>query len=167
MRVSSAPCDAGKKTVMEEMFVNFAALENPMKLGSSSGFVMYLPDLILPDFSSLRYIELLCRSPVRDIVKVDVVFVRKLRPCVSFYPCMISRFANQRNLCRRPVARTCFEQKRAKLDRSGEGDPQNPPSIVSSDPAGKPHLTHTTDRQHRIRGTGILFQRDMDVWNDG
>jgi len=142
MRVSSAPCDAGKKTVMEDMFVNFAALENPMKLDSSSGLVIYVPDLILSDLSSLRYNELLGRSPVHDIVKVDVVFVCKLRPCVSFYPCTISRFAHQRNLRRRLVARTSFEQKRAKFDRSGEGDPQNPPSIVSSDPGGGPLDTY-------------------------
>ena len=142
MRVSSAPCDAGKKTVMDEMFVNFAALENPMKLDSSGGFVMHVPDLILSNLSSLRHTELLGRSPVRDVVKVDVVFVRKLRPCVNFHPCMISRFAHQRNLCRRLVARTGFEQKRAKLDRTGEGDPQNPPLIVSSDPGGGPLDTY-------------------------
>ena len=34
MRVLSSPCEAGKKTVTEEIFVNFAALENPIKLGS-------------------------------------------------------------------------------------------------------------------------------------
>lgn len=34
MRVSLAPCEAGKKTVMEEIFVNFAALENLMKFDS-------------------------------------------------------------------------------------------------------------------------------------
>jgi len=38
MRVSSAPCDAGKKTVTEEIFVNFAALENPIRIDLSGGF---------------------------------------------------------------------------------------------------------------------------------
>lgn len=109
MRVSSAPCDAGKKTVMEEMFVNFAALENAMKLDLSSRFVMYVPDLVLSDLSSLGHTELLGWSPVRDIIKVDVVFVRKLRPCVSFYPCMISHSAHQGDLCRRLITRTGFE----------------------------------------------------------
>lgn len=36
MRVSLAPCEAGKKTVMQEIFVNFAALEDLVKPDSSN-----------------------------------------------------------------------------------------------------------------------------------
>lgn len=78
MRVSSAPCEAGKKTVMQEVFVNFAVLENSRNSIQAKDFVRRIPNLILSDLSPLRYIELLSRGLVCDVFKVDCVFVRKL-----------------------------------------------------------------------------------------
>ena len=55
-----------------------------------------MPDLILPDLSSLGYIELLGRSLVCDVVEVDIVLVRKLGMArVRFYPRVVSRLAHQ------------------------------------------------------------------------
>jgi hypothetical protein len=81
MRVSSAPCEAGKKMVTEEIFVNFAALENLVKPDIGGKFcVGMLPDLILSDLPPLRYIELLSWGLVFYVVKVDIVFVGELQP---------------------------------------------------------------------------------------
>jgi hypothetical protein len=109
MRVSSAPWEAGKKTVMEEIFVNFAALGNLVKPTSGSKDCGGIPNLILSDLSSLRHIELLSWSLIRDIVKVDVIFVRKLWFCITPYPRIINGPTYQRNLCRRFITRTCLE----------------------------------------------------------
>jgi hypothetical protein len=86
MRVSSAPCEAGKKTVMEEIPVNLAALQGTVKSNQTKNSMSKIPDLIFTEISSLGYVEFLSRSSVCDVVKVDVVLVRKLRSCVTFCP---------------------------------------------------------------------------------
>ena len=63
---------------MQEIFVNFAALENPLNSIREKSFVRQIPNLIFSNPSPLRYIKLLSRSPVCDVFEVDGVFVRKL-----------------------------------------------------------------------------------------
>ena len=65
---------------MQEMFVNFAVLWSPFNLVSSRESVSQIPNLILSDLSPLGHVELLSRSLVCNVLKVDGVFVREL-PC--------------------------------------------------------------------------------------